>query len=99
MARERMVTRNIMSTEVTCKVYNLKTDELEKFTFTLTGEDNPETIKRTAERTLEKSGLKFIKVLDIKTTEQLYAMKETDFLKYAVKIEKGASRVPERDEA
>lgn len=97
MPRERMVTRNIISTEVTALVYNLTTDKLENFKLTVTGEDNADVLKRTVERSLANSKKQFIKVIDASTTEQLYAMKEVDFLKYAVKIEKGASKVPDRD--
>ena len=100
MARERMVTRTITSTEVTYKAYNLSTDSIDTLKMVFTGEDNALNIARQVERKVNGSkNLKFLKVTDASTTEELYAMTEEDFLKYAVKIEKGATRVPKREEA
>ena len=99
MARERMVTRTIVSTVVTAKAYNLSTDAFETIKITFTGDDNATNLARQTERKVNDSkNLKFLKIVDSSTTEELYAMTEEEFLKHAVKIEKGATRVPKRDE-
>lgn len=96
MARERMVSRTIISYVMQCKYYNLLTDAMETKEVTLTGCDNLEDATKQACKLIEKTGNhRFIKIVTHETTEQLYAMKETDFLKYAKPIEKGATKVPE----
>lgn len=95
MARERMVTRTIISINATVKAYNLDTDAIENVTVVLTG-DIPSDIPGHLERTFSKTHPthRFIKVVDVVSNEQLYAMTEVDFLKYAKPIEKGATKVP-----
>ena len=95
MARERMVTRTIISKEYTCKVYNLGNDEIENLVITMTGNDGFKG-KDTLEKECNKKGnYRFLKVVKTEETEQLYAMTEVDFLKYAKPIEKGATKGPE----
>lgn len=98
MARQRMVTRTIISNVITAKLYNELTDEMSIEAFTVTGEKMTE---RDAKVYLHKkydaeSPIQPLKVLKLEYKEQLYAMTEVDFLKYAVPIEPGATKVPEK---
>ena len=94
MARERMVTRTICTSVITAKVYNSKDDRLETVTFTLTGFDTEQEAINQARRESAREGLTFLKVIKVDTDKQLYGMKEVDFLKYAVPMNYGDSKVP-----
>lgn len=95
MARERMVTRTIIATVCNYRKYNEVTDSMETATITLTGTLTDRDIKRQIMKSLPETET-FLKVLSTEPSEQLYAMTEEDFLKYAKPIERGATRVPEK---
>ena len=96
MARERMVTRTICTSVISAKVYNSNVDNLETVTFTLTGFDTEQEAINQARRECTRQGLTFLKLLKVDTDKQLYGMKEVDFLKYAVPMNYGDTKVPEK---
>lgn len=98
MPRERMVTRTIASAIVKVKVYLEDTDEIKTVDVTVTGVSDKEQAFKAA-RTQVNRNLKqqFLKALSYEKTEKLYAMKETDFLKYAVEIQPGDTKVPDKE--
>lgn len=97
MARERMITRTISSAVAEVKVYNLITDAVETMSITVTGTTDKATVTKAVERQLSKSTtVRYLTIKDIKTVEKLYAMTEVEFLKHAVEIEAGATKVPQK---
>lgn len=97
MARERMVTRTISSAVAEVKVYNLDTDAVETMNITVTGTVDKATVTKVVEKQLSKSTThRYLTIKNIKTVEKLYAMTEVEFLKHAVEIEAGATKVPEK---
>ena len=98
MARERMVTRTINMNAINVKLYNLESDDVvTEMVFEtgekLTIEDATKLLRR---RYKDNDSFQFIKVLSIDHIEQLYGMTEIDFLKYAVPMEQGMTKVPEK---
>ena len=98
MARERMVTRTIKSAEVIYKAYNDELDTLETLTLIVTGIADKESAEGTARRMANKAGKPVLKILEVKITEQLYGMDEVEFLKYAVPMKPGDTRVPKKED-
>ena len=95
---ERMVTRTIKDNAVSLKVYNLDTDNIETCELHITGNfANDELVKRCENR-LSGANVKVLKILDVATTEKLYAMPESTFLLYAVEIPPRQGKENEEEE-
>ena len=89
MARERMVTRTIITTEVDILCINIETAEVKIESFTL-GQNmvkDEKTILNNAQVLLEESTnsaeWKTVAIKNLKETEVLDGMTEADFIKYA----------------
>ena len=84
--KERMITRTISNSEVTVKVYNLNTDEVSTTSLSITGKFSDEELVKKCENRLAGSGLKVLKIVDIKFTEKLYACTESAFMAIAKEV-------------
>ena len=83
---ERMVTRTIKDNQVTVKLYNLDTDEIEITDLHITGNYSDDEMIKRAEARLSGANVKVLKILNVLTSEKLYAMPESTFLLYAKEI-------------
>lgn len=83
---ERMVTRTIKDNQVTVKLYNLDTDNVETCELHITGNYADDELLKRAEARLAGANVKVLKVLNVLTSEKLYAMPESTFLLYAKEI-------------
>lgn len=88
MARERMVTRTVVTTMVDVLVINIETAETATKSFVLTQNmvKDEKTMLNNSQAMLEKECgemWKTVAVKNVKEKETLYGMTEQDFLKYA----------------
>lgn len=88
MARERMVTRTVVTTTVDVLVINVNTAETGTKTFVLTQNmvKDEKTMLNNAQVMLENECgemWKAVAIKNIKEEETLYGMTEQDFMKYA----------------
>ena len=83
---ERMVTRAIKDNQVTVKLYNLDSDDVETCELHITGNYADDELLKRAEARLAGANVKVLKVLNVLTSEKLYAMPESTFLLYAKEI-------------
>lgn len=83
MARERMVTRTITTTEVTALCINIETSDVttETFTFSMLVKDE-KTMIHNAQAQCEKD-VKVVAIKSVKENEILYGMPELEFIKLA----------------
>ena len=84
MARERMVTRTVMVTEVEVMCLNVTNAQVEINTYELSGTytDNNVLLK-AIKKVYETDELKCVSVQETKEKEILYGMKEIDFIRLA----------------
>lgn len=84
MARERMVTRTVMVTEVVVMCLNVTTAQVEINTYELTGSyDDNATALKTVKKLYETDELKCVTVQEMVGKEILYGMPEIEFIKLA----------------
>lgn len=83
MARERMVTRTITTTEVQALCINIETTEVftQSFTFTTLVKDEKTMINNAQPQC--DDNIKVVAIKEVAENETLYGMTETDFIKYA----------------
>ena len=93
MARNT-ITRTIKTTHATVMVVDTETAEVSNLTFELAGtfKDDGATLKAIAKVADVPETTKIVAVVDREVSEQLYAISETDFLKYARPIATGAPK-------
>ncbi len=84
MARERMVTRTVETSEYVIMAVNGQTRTVENVTLPVPSASNLSD-KQIAQYIREHlpNGYLFVQTLDVKITETLYGMSEDDFIKYA----------------
>ena len=84
MARERMVTRTIVSTEVNALCLNIETTEPFNTSIILSGtfKDN-KAVEKAAKKVIDTDTEKCVKVVDYKEKETLYGMTEQKFIEQA----------------
>lgn len=99
MARTRVVTRTINVTTIEALCMDIKTCEPVVKDLELTGEtyDNDKALK-LARKLYDTETLKVVAIQSITTHEELYGMLETDFLKYATRMDDKRKFVEEEDE-
>ena len=85
MSRERFVTRTIKENNVTVLGMNLETCEAEKRTLLISGEYDD--FLKVAQALYNDDSYTVVKILDVKSEEVIYKMRETDFIKNAVRVE------------
>ena len=85
MARERMVTRTITSTEVTIMLVNLDTAEVENKALELSGsfKDFKSIEKAIEKRKVLETNEKLVQILSSEQKEQIYGMPEQKFMELA----------------
>lgn len=89
MARERMVTRTIVTTDVSVLCVNIESSEVKTITFVLSATEVKDEKKMlsSAQYLLDEiegnKTWKAVAVKDCKEQETLYGMTEQDFIKYA----------------
>lgn len=83
MARERMVTRTITTTEVKALCINIETTEVstKSFTFTTLVKDEKTMINNAQSQC--DDNIKVVAIKEVVENETLYGMTEMDFIKYA----------------
>ena len=93
MARNT-ITRTMKTTHATVMVLDTETAEVSNLTFELAGtfKDDGATLKAIAKVADVPETTKIVAVVDREVSEQLYAISETDFLKYARPIATGAPK-------
>lgn len=97
MARERMVTRTVLTTECEVLCVNVSTVETTIQTFTLTGkQDNAEQILKSLKKEHETDTFKLVALQgDPVYKETMYGMKEIDFINIAKKLDPETRKVVE----
>lgn len=84
MAREKMITRTMITTEVEVMAVNIKTATVSTETYKLVGAyDNDKDIMKYLEKNFGRDTIKFVSVTDKHEIEQLYGMTESDFITMA----------------
>lgn len=88
MARERMVTRTVLSTKVTCLTLDVQTAEPQNCTYEVAGTfpDDPkgnDKLLKLVRKQYETDTLKVVAIVAKETTEQLYGMSEQKFIEQA----------------
>lgn len=89
MARN-VITRTMKTTHATVMVVDTETAEVSNLTFELPGtfKDDAAALKAIAKVADVPETIKIVAVVDCDVTEQLYAISEADFLKYAHPVTK-----------
>ena len=89
MARERMVTRTIEVVEATTLCVDVTTAETKTMVLELTGIGtvSPETMLKLLQKQYQTNNFKVVAITETFKREELYGMKEIDFLKSAVKLD------------
>lgn len=79
--KERMVTRTVKQTEITCKVANLETETVNTHTFAIPGtyKDEKKLIK-AAKAIMDDDTYKLISIVYTTVKDCLYGMSEADFI-------------------
>lgn len=93
MARNT-ITRTIKTTHATVMVVDTETAEVGNLTFELPGtfKDDAATLKAITKVADVPETTKIVAVVDREVSEQLYAISEADFIKYARPIATGAPK-------
>ena len=84
--KERLITRTIVNSLVTVKVYDEITDEISTTTLDIQGKFADDELKKRCENRLSGSSMKVLKIMNVDTSEKLYAMPEATFMLYAKEI-------------
>ena len=83
MARERMITRTVTTTNCEVMCVNVTTAEVQVKDYTLTGEQTKETALKQLKKLYETETEKIVTVNSVSLNETLYGMSELDFIKLA----------------
>lgn len=84
MARERMVTRTILTTELAVLCMDIEKAQVIEKTVTITGyTPNPNKLLILAQKRLDTDTLKATHIKSITEKETLYGMSETEFIELA----------------
>lgn len=83
MARERMITRTVTTTNCEVMCVNVTTAEVQVKDYTLTGEQTKETALKQLKKLYETETEKIVTINSISFNETLYGMTELDFIKLA----------------
>lgn len=84
MARERMVTRTVLATEVTALCLNIETAEPFNRDVTLSGTfKDKKALEKAAKKVIDTDTVKCVSIVDCNETETLYGMTEQQFIELA----------------
>ena len=96
MARQRMVTRTIKAYTAHCMTVDTETATVGTAALTFTG-TKPANIEKALVQ--HSTGtLKYVAVQSWDESEELWGMREEDFMKYAVRVERNTNKVLDEDE-
>lgn len=96
MARQRMVTRTIKAYTAHCMTVDTSTATVGAADLTFTG-TKPANIEKALVQ--HSTGtLKYVAVQSWDESEELWGMKEEDFMKYAVRVERNTNKVLDGDD-
>lgn len=84
--KERLITRTIVNSLVTVKVYDESTDEISTTILDIQGKFSDDELKKRCENRLGGSSMKVLKIMNVDTSEKLYAMPESTFMLYAKEV-------------
>lgn len=88
MARKRIVSRTIKATQVTCRVINTQTEEIDNAVFILSTvwKDSEKALKKI-KKEHETEEEKIISIVDMEIIEEKRYMSEEDFIRLSVPYE------------
>lgn len=99
MARVRMVTRTINVTEVEAMCVNTNTCEVSIKSLELTGETfTEEKALKALKKEYETETFKVVAIQKMEVHEEMYGLKEIDFLKVAQKLDPATRKALESEE-
>lgn len=85
MARKRIVSRTIKATQITCRVINTQTEEIDNAVFILsTVWKDPEKALKKIKKEHETEEEKIISIVDMEIIEEKRYMSEEDFIRLSV---------------
>ena len=96
MARQRMVTRTIKAYTAHCMTVDTETATVGTADLTFTGAKPSNIDKALVQHST--GTLKYVAVQSWDESEELWGMKEEDFMKYAVRVERNTNKVLDGDE-
>ena len=96
MARQRMVTRTIRAYTAHCMTVDTKTATVGTADLTFTGTKPANIDKALVQYSTDT--LKYVAVQSWEESEELWGMKEEDFMKYAVRVERNTNKVLDGDD-
>lgn len=88
MARERLITRTIIQSDVTAMVVDVTESKVGNKVYTLGGQYTPDTALKKLKKLYEDDTLKFVSVISIDEKELLLGMTEDDFIRYSTVLPK-----------
>lgn len=84
MARERMVTRTVIATEVNALCLNIETEEPFNKDVTLSGTfKDKKALEKAAKKVIDTDTVKCVSIVDYNEKETLYGMTEQKFIELA----------------
>lgn len=84
MARERMITRTVLATEVTALCLNIETAEPFNREVTLSGTfKDKKALEKAAKKLIDTDTVKCVSIVDCNEKETLYGMTEQQFIELA----------------
>ena len=86
MARKPMVTRTIITTDITVLCMNIETQEVELHNVTLTGNIPEKRLMDIIKAEIETDILKAVHIQSLSENENLYGLSETQFVELAEKL-------------
>ena len=84
MSRERFITRTIKENTVTVLGMNLETCNAETRTLLISGEYDD--FLKVAQTLYNDDTFTVVKIMDVKSEEVIYKMREIDFINHAVRV-------------
>lgn len=91
MARQRMVTRTIKAYTAHCMTVDTETATVGTADLTFTGTKPANIEKALVQHSTDT--FKYVAVQSWNESEELWGMKEEDFMKYAVRVERNTNKV------
>lgn len=90
MARTRMITRTVKTNQYTALVVDLHTREVKEELFCIDSADSmkKEDIEKTLRNKAEGMGYALATVLKVEQIEAVWGMPETEFMKYAIPVDR-----------
>ena len=96
MARQRMITRTIKAYTAHCMTVDTQTATVGTADLTFTG-TKPANIEKALVQ-YSTDTLKYVAVQSWDESEELWGMREEDFMKYAVRVERNTNKVLDGDD-